>query len=129
MPDRLIDLPHVESAVRHEPQIVRGAGRRQLDRLLQRGEGLVIPAEPDEGQRAELPDVEHPRVLAEEPAGCLHRLLGAPLHPMAAYAFAVFDFRFKRVLFALILATLIIPFQIVLVPNFILYRFLPFPPS
>jgi len=48
---------------------------------------------------------------------------------MAAYAFAVFDFRFKRVLFALILATLIIPFQIVLVPNFILYRFLPFPLS
>ena len=46
---------------------------------------------------------------------------------MAAYAFAVFDFRFKRVLFALILATLIIPFQIVLVPNFILYRYLPWP--
>ena len=48
---------------------------------------------------------------------------------MAAYAFAVFDFRFKRVLFALILATLIIPFQIVLVPNFILYRYLPWPLS
>ena len=46
---------------------------------------------------------------------------------MAAYAFAVFDFRFKRVLFALILATLIIPFQVVLVPNFILYRYLPWP--
>ncbi len=48
---------------------------------------------------------------------------------MAAYAFAVFDFRFKRVLFALILATLIIPFQVVLVPNFILYRYLPWPLS
>ena len=48
---------------------------------------------------------------------------------MAAYAFAVFDFRGKRVLFALILATLIIPFQIVLVPNFILYRYLPWPLS
>jgi multiple sugar transport system permease protein len=46
---------------------------------------------------------------------------------MAAYAFAVFEFRGKRILFALILATLIIPFQIVLVPNFILYRYLPFP--
>ena len=46
---------------------------------------------------------------------------------MAAYAFAVFDFRFKKVLFAMILATLIIPFQIVLVPNFILYRYLPWP--
>ncbi len=48
---------------------------------------------------------------------------------MAAYAFAVIEFRGKRVLFALILATLIIPFQIVLVPNFILYRYLPWPLS
>ena len=37
------------------------------------------------------------------------------------------DFRVKRVLFALILATLIIPFQVVLVPNFILYRLPPLP--
>jgi multiple sugar transport system permease protein len=48
---------------------------------------------------------------------------------MAAFAFAVLDFRFKRPLFALILATLIIPFQVVLVPNFILYRNLPHPLS
>jgi multiple sugar transport system permease protein len=48
---------------------------------------------------------------------------------MAAYAFAVIEFRGKRMLFALILATLIIPFQIVLVPNFVLYRYLPWPLS
>lgn len=46
---------------------------------------------------------------------------------MAAYAFAVLQFPGKRVLFALILATLIIPFQVVLVPNFVLYRYLPWP--
>jgi multiple sugar transport system permease protein len=46
---------------------------------------------------------------------------------MAAYAFAVLEFPAKRVLFALILATLIIPFQVVLVPNFVLYRNLPLP--
>ena len=46
---------------------------------------------------------------------------------MAAYAFAVLDFRGKSLLFALILATLIIPFQVVLVPNFVLYRYLPWP--
>ncbi len=46
---------------------------------------------------------------------------------MAAYAFAVLEFRFKGLLFGLILATLIIPFQVVLVPNFILYRYLPWP--
>ena len=46
---------------------------------------------------------------------------------MAAYAFAVLEFPGKRILFALILATLIIPFQVVLVPNFVLYRYLPWP--
>ncbi len=46
---------------------------------------------------------------------------------MAAYAFAVLRFRFRGPLFGLLLATLIIPFQVVLVPNFILYRMLPHP--
>ena len=46
---------------------------------------------------------------------------------MAGYAFAVMEFRGKKILFALILATLIIPFQVVLVPNFVLYRYLPWP--
>jgi ABC-type glycerol-3-phosphate transport system permease component len=48
---------------------------------------------------------------------------------MAAYAFAAISFRFKGPLFGLLLATLIIPFQVVLVPNFILWRSLPWPPS
>jgi multiple sugar transport system permease protein len=48
---------------------------------------------------------------------------------MAAYAFAAIAFRFKGPLFGLLLATLIIPFQVVLVPNFILWRSLPWPPS
>lgn len=46
---------------------------------------------------------------------------------MAAFAFAVLDFRAKRLIFGLLLATLIIPFQVVLVPNFVLYRLLPHP--
>jgi ABC-type glycerol-3-phosphate transport system permease component len=46
---------------------------------------------------------------------------------MAAYAFAVIPFRGRGPLFGLLLATLIIPFQVVLVPNFILYRSLPHP--
>jgi multiple sugar transport system permease protein len=46
---------------------------------------------------------------------------------MAAFAFAVLNFRAKRVLFGLLLSTLLIPFQVVLVPNFILYRILPHP--
>jgi len=46
---------------------------------------------------------------------------------MAAFAFAILDFRGKRLLFGLLLATLIIPFQVVLIPNFVLYRMLPHP--
>jgi multiple sugar transport system permease protein len=46
---------------------------------------------------------------------------------MAAYAFAVIPFRGRGPLFGILLATLIIPFQVVLVPNFILYRTLPHP--
>jgi multiple sugar transport system permease protein len=48
---------------------------------------------------------------------------------LAAFAFAVLPFRGRGVLFAMIIATLIIPFQVVLVPNFILYRLLPHPLS
>ncbi len=48
---------------------------------------------------------------------------------MAAFAFAALRFRYREPLFALLLVTLIIPFQVVLVPNFILYRFLPHPGS
>ncbi len=48
---------------------------------------------------------------------------------MAAFAFAALRFRFREPLFALLLVTLIIPFQVVLVPNFILYRLLPHPAS
>ena len=46
---------------------------------------------------------------------------------MAAFAFAVLPFRGRGPLFGVLLATLIIPFQVVLVPNFVLYRFLPHP--
>lgn len=48
---------------------------------------------------------------------------------MAAFAFATIRFRGRGPLFAVLLATLIIPFQVVLVPNFILYRILPHPIS
>jgi ABC-type glycerol-3-phosphate transport system permease component len=46
---------------------------------------------------------------------------------MAAYAFAALRFRFRGPLFGVLLVTLIIPFQVVLVPNFILFRLLPHP--
>lgn len=48
---------------------------------------------------------------------------------MAAFAFATIPFRGRGPLFGLLLATLIIPFQVVLVPNFVLWRSLPNPLS
>jgi multiple sugar transport system permease protein len=46
---------------------------------------------------------------------------------LAAFAFAVIPFRGRNFLFGVLMATLIIPFQVVLVPNFILWRTLPNP--
>src|SRR5580765_7282143 len=48
-------------------------------------------------------------------------------YSMKANAFAARRFRFRGPLFGLLLVSLIIPFQVVLVPNFILYRLLPHP--
>lgn len=41
---------------------------------------------------------------------------------LAAYAFARLDFRFKRLLFAVMLVTIMLPFHVVLVPQYILFH-------
>lgn len=41
---------------------------------------------------------------------------------MAAYAFARLDFRFRNLTFAIMLGTILLPFHVVLVPQFILFR-------
>ncbi len=41
---------------------------------------------------------------------------------LAAYAFALTDFPGKRVIFAILLTTLMIPFEVTLIPNFILIK-------
>ncbi len=43
---------------------------------------------------------------------------------MAAFVFAVVQFRFRNVLFLALLVTLMIPFQVTIVPNFVLFRWL-----
>ncbi len=43
---------------------------------------------------------------------------------MAGFAFAVVRFRGRNVLFVMLLITLMIPFQVTLIPNFIVYRWL-----
>lgn len=44
---------------------------------------------------------------------------------IAAYAFARMEFPFKRTLFLVLLATLMIPFEVTLIPNFVTVRNLP----
>lgn len=41
---------------------------------------------------------------------------------MVAYAFAKIDFRFKSLLFMLVLATVMIPYQVTLIPLFIIFK-------
>jgi multiple sugar transport system permease protein len=41
---------------------------------------------------------------------------------LAAYAFARAEFRFKRIFFALMLGTIMLPFQVVLVPQYLLFH-------
>ena len=41
---------------------------------------------------------------------------------LAAYAFARLEFPFKRVLFALVLATLLLPYQVTIVPQYVLFN-------
>ena len=41
---------------------------------------------------------------------------------LTAYAFARLDFRFKRIWFALMLGTLMLPYHVTLVPQYILFH-------
>jgi multiple sugar transport system permease protein/arabinosaccharide transport system permease protein len=50
--------------------------------------------------------------------------LSVLLGSLAGFAFAKYDFRFKNLLFFLMLATLLIPFQVLLVPQFQIMRIL-----
>ena len=47
-------------------------------------------------------------------------LLTVSLNLIAGYAFAKYDFRFKEVLFLIVLSTLMIPLQVIMIPNFII---------
>ena len=46
-------------------------------------------------------------------------VIGVLLSMLAGFAFAKYDFRFKRLLFTLVLISILLPFQIMLVPLFI----------
>lgn len=46
-------------------------------------------------------------------------VIGVLLSMLAGFAFAKYDFRFKRLLFTLVLVSILLPFQIMLVPLFI----------
>ena len=54
----------------------------------------------------------------------LSTLLAVLLASLAGFAFAKYDFRFKNVIFTLMLVTILIPFQVLLVPQFRIMQWL-----
>lgn len=59
--------------------------------------------------------------LCEKLSALLPRLYdsGSILNSLAGYAFARLDFKGKHVLFIMVLATMMIPFQVIMVPLFL----------
>jgi len=49
-------------------------------------------------------------------------VLGVLVNAMAGFAFAVFNFRFKNILFILVLASFMMPFESIIIPLFVLIR-------
>ena len=72
-----------------------------------------------------LPDQAYPYLLFNSLKISLLTLIGQVLTcAMAAFAFAVVKFRGRELLFALLLATLMIPSQVSLIPDFILFKYM-----
>ncbi len=89
------------------------------------GEPLTLwPRKPTmENIRALLSDFPYARwYLNTAIVALFTTLLTVLLASLAGFAFAKYDFRFKNVLFTLMLATILIPFQVLLVPQFRIIR-------
>ncbi len=72
-----------------------------------------------------LPDQAFPYLIFNSFKLSFLALIGQVLTcAMAAFAFAVVKFRGRNLLFALLLATMMIPSQVALIPNFILFKYL-----
>ncbi len=72
-----------------------------------------------------LPDQAFPYLLYNSFKLSLLTVVGQVLTcSMAAFAFAVVKFRGREALFALLLATMMIPSQVSLIPNFILFKYM-----
>lgn len=66
---------------------------------------------------------ELPRAVANSLVVALSTVaLGVLVDSLAGFAFAVFDFPMKRVLFALVLATFMMPFEAIVIPLYVLIR-------
>ncbi len=51
-------------------------------------------------------------------------VFGSLVASMSAYAFARLDFRGKNILFALVISTMMLPFAAIMIPSFVLFRYL-----
>jgi lactose/L-arabinose transport system permease protein len=66
-------------------------------------------------------DLDYPRVVGNSIViAVTHTVLATLISAMGGYAFAKFEFRGKTILFGLIIATLTIPYSIVVIPQYLL---------
>ena len=66
---------------------------------------------------------ELPRAVANSLfVGLATVALGVTVNSLAGFAFAVFEFPFKRLLFAIVLATFMMPFESIVIPLYVLVR-------
>jgi len=81
----------------------------------------VLPKEPTlEWYQTLFVELDFGRYLANTVIVVLIGLVGLLLMAMAGYAFAKFDFRGRKVLFFLVLATMMIPIQVTMIPTYLI---------
>lgn len=81
----------------------------------------VIPTAPTlDSYRRLFEDLDFGRYLANTVAVVLISFVGLVLMAMAGYGFAKFRFRGRGVMFALVLATMMIPVQVTMIPTYLL---------
>ncbi len=81
----------------------------------------VLPKEPTlEWYQTLFTELDFGRYLANTVAVVLIGFIGLLLMAMAGYAFAKFDFRGRTVLFFVVLATMMIPIQVTMIPTYLI---------
>lgn len=105
----------IMSSFRPAEQIFANAGRFGL--------GTLIPSELTLDNYRQILTGDFPRALFNSIFVSFTTVaLGILINSMAGFAFAVFDFRFKRTLFVAVLLSFMMPFEAIVIPLYVLMR-------